>query len=223
MVSQRYSVGNKKTSQWKRLVIVALLSLLIFGGIVTAFIWEARKSDTQSQTENEAASEQMVRELMVDEEYFSLILPEGWQETARFSTKKERSITWQSEDAFSGGELKLYIDTIPANLAIKRLLPLIPAKDKLTDDQLSNDCNEFKGAKKNRKNPQKVTHEGISFWCDIPSAQVRIGTGAKGATNTTTVKGQTKGEHKYFFVYTDEDAQQDVSALTAAIMSFQAK
>lgn len=221
---QRYSVGSKKASHWKRLVIIAVLSLLIFGGIVAALVWEARKGNSVNHADDEAAAGQVAREYEINEEFFSMTLPEGWRETSRSNTKKERSITWQASSAPQGsGQLKLYIDTIPTSMAVTKLLPLTVAEGGLASGQISSDCGGLKGAKPKREKPQQLTWKSVKFLCDVPGAQAKIGTGTKGAINTTTVPGKQGGKHKYFFVYSDESAQSDSRALIAAISSFQAK
>src|SRR5690606_35983831 len=77
----------------------------------------------------------------IDEPTFIMELPHDWHEIERKSTRQENSITWQATK--TGGDnrwLSVYIDRIPADIAVNRLLPVMPENDQLRFGGLSDNC-----------------------------------------------------------------------------------
>lgn len=231
-MARGYAIGRRPKHRFKKLLAVMVVSFVIFGGILSFVIWDARKNNTSPEIEGQsrqvAQSEDVkgaVSTTRVKEPYFSFDLPRGWKEVDRKNTTNERSITWQSKVKKEDNRwLKLYVDVIPVDLAVNRLLPIDVAGNTITYRQLSDNCKNFTTAKSNTTEPQASKWQGVSFICDLPNhVQNKIGTGTAGATNATTISGPEKGKHKYFFVYTDHNIHPDYQLFYSMLESFEAR
>jgi hypothetical protein len=231
-MARGYYIGRRPKHRVRKLIAVMTVSVVIFGGIVGFVIWNMNKSPQSTEIEGIARNVEQqedvksaVSKTNINEPYFSMQLPSGWKETERLSNKNERSITWQSKIKKEDNRwLKVYVDLIPPDLAINRLLPLDVAGAGVSHRQMSDNCKNFTTAKKDVTEPQKSKWQGVEFLCDLPRfVQNKVGTGTVGALNATTVSGADKGRHKYFFVYTDHNIHPDYPIFYEMLKSFKAK
>lgn len=231
-MAKGYQIGRRPKQRFKKLFGIMALSVTVFGGILGFIIWDASKNSQSGQIEGSSRSVQQqedvkaaVSKTNVSEPYFSMELPDGWKEAGRVTTTRERSITWQSKIKKEDNRwLKLYIDVIPADTAVNRLLPIDVTGATITYRQLSDNCKNFTTAKKDVKVPQKSKWQDIEFLCDLPNfVQNKVGTGTKGGLNATTITGPEKGKHKYLFVYTDHNIHPDYQLFYDMLESFKAK
>ena len=231
-MTRRYNIGKRQRRRWRKLFAVLAISLIVFGGLVGFVVWDAKKNTTgevEGESRSVAQSEDVksaASQKSVEEQFFSIDLPEGWYQVERRSTPTENSITWHpNKDAKAVGHwLKLYVDVIPKDLAVNKLLPIDVSGTSLTYRQISENCKNFTTAKKDPHLPQPSKWQGVDFICDLPSfVQNKVGTGTAGEVNATTVTGPDKGKHKYFFVYTDHRNVPDYRVFYDVLKSFQAK
>lgn len=167
----------------------------------------------------------------VDEPLFSMTLPSDWKQTGRFTSTTEQSITWQAGKKNEDNRwLKLYIDTIPADIAVNRMLPVTVNGDSLTTGDVSDSCATFTGGgtldaqKATLLRPAPAKWQGVDFICNLPSVvENQVGVAAVGGVNKIVIEGPTKGTHTYFFVYTDHNIQPNYTILSDAVESFRAK
>jgi hypothetical protein len=157
-------------------------------------------------------------------------LPGDWKQVERKTTTTENSITWQgTKKGQDNRKLTLYVDVIPP-LAVNSLLPVTASGDTLSLGDVSDNCATFtqKGtldtskAVQNRDSPAK--YKQVDFICDLAQVtQNKTGTGSTDGINMVNVTGLTKGKHKYFFLFNDQNIQPNLTILTNAIKSFKAK
>ena len=230
-VPRRYRAGQQRKRKgrgWFKTASISLVILAVLGGVV---LWDAQRgmqtgevigvSRSVAQKEDTAA---ITNQLIIDEPFFAMMLAPGWKEIERRNVHNETSITWQSKVKNNDNRwLKLYIDVIPPNIAINKLLPIDVVGPTLKHRQLSANCKEFTVSTE-RNIADKLSKWGdIEFVCDLPNyVQNKTGTGTEGSINSTEVTGSTKGTHKYFFVYTDHNAQPDYTSFYNSLMTFQA-
>lgn len=231
-MAYKYRVGyGPRRRSGPKIFVVVLISLIIFGGLGGLLYWDMNRTESEAvsgvsvtvpQEEDQIAAKQKT----VDEPYFSFNLPPDWKETDRRSTSTENSITWQATKKKADNRwLKLFIDVIPPDLAVNRLLPIVVSGSKMTHGQMSGNCKEFTLTKENEVHePVASRWQGIDFLCDVPKwVQNNVGAGTEGSINSITVKGPAKGEHRYMFIYTDHNIQPDYSIFYNVISSFEAK
>jgi len=232
-MTRRYRIGSRPKRRVRKFFGVMAVSLVVFGGLAGFVLWDMSKNSTTGEVEGEARSvvqkedlKAAVSKLAASEPFFSFSLPTGWTEVVRRNAPTERSITWHASKNKKtvGHSLKLYIDVIPKDVAVNKLLPVDVAGNVVTYRQISENCKNFTTARKNANLPQPSKWQGVDFTCDLPNfVQNKVGTSAPGEVNAMTIPGPTKGKHKYLFVYTDHHIQPDYQPLYTALKTFQAK
>lgn len=134
--------------------------------------------------------------------------------------------SWRGTGADAPRRLDLYIDTIPASLAVNRLLPVTPDGDRLSiAGEVSDNCVRFtaRTSASAATGAEPAKWSGVSFLCDVSNYERDVvGTGSPAGVNSATVTGSATGEHKVFFVYTDNSASPDYTIFEDVIKSFQA-
>lgn len=231
----RYRYGHRPGRRRRtRVLIVMVVSLLIIGGVGSFIAYDLKKSENkpvegQGRTVAQALDEN-INVKNIEEPAFSMELPGDWKETGRRKDATEQSITWQAtKKGEDNRTLKLYIDTIPTSRAINRLLPVTAQGNTLSVGNVSDNCATFtKGGTLDAGRAEKLPDtpakwEKVDFICSLSRVtDNEIGTGSTEGINTVTVKG-AKGEHKYFFVYTDRNIQANNMIFYNAVSSFTAK
>lgn len=165
--------------------------------------------------------------LLVNEQDFEFELPGDWRKIDAVNTANEQSITWQATLRDEDNRwLKLYINSIPEDQAVVRLLPVKVSDSRMQRGQLSGHCNTFTGEASGGQRYPMAKWEDVDFWCDA-GRRVNvniIGTGqASQPINTIEITGENSGTNRYFFVYTDQNIRPNFEILYSAVNSFRAK
>lgn len=229
-MSAKYRHGHRAAKKHHFWVI--LLSVFLVIGTSAFFI----KKDLENNKDNSVVGVsrvvgQVVGEdtqgFSIDEPYFSMRLPKDWKELRRTNSPSEQSIEWYSTaKGKEGRSLKIYVDIIPLELAVNRLLPVSAQGETISTGEVSDNCAAFTGgtAKAEKKPTALARWSGVDFLCNIEDfANNKVGTSSTGGINQVSVTGPVKGTHKYFFLFTDHNIQADNSILQNAIQSFRAK
>lgn len=233
----KYKYGRRPGRRRRtRVAIVLLISFSIIGAIGSLVYLDISKSNKDTAVTGPGRtvaqsvdSNQDV--LRIDEPTFTMELPGDWKQVSRKKTTLENSITWQgTKKREDNRKLTLYVDVIPPNIAINKLLPVTVIENGLIYGDVSDNCATFtqKGtldagkAVANRDSVAK--YKEIDFVCDLAQVvQNKTGTGSIGSINSVSVAGPTKGQHKYFFLFDDQNIQPNLTILTNALKSFKAK
>lgn len=233
----KYKYGRRPGRRRRtRVAIVLLISIVIIAGVGSLIYLDIKKNNKQAYIEGQGrtvvqsidASQGVLR---VDEPTFTMELPGVWKEIGRKTTALEQSITWQgTKKGEDNRKLTLYVDVIPASLAVNSLLPVTALGNGIDYGDVSDNCATFtqKGtldtglAVNNRDSPAK--YKQVNFICDLAQVtQNKTGTGSVDGINVVNVTGIAKGKHRYFFLFNDQNIQPNLSILTNALKSFKAK
>ena len=224
---------NKTRSRKKLLIEFIAVLLAIF--IVAAFlVWFfIFRGGTQSSASfnktggTVAVVEAATIEFTVDE--FKILLPEGWELLGKQNPYyNQLYYEFQSKvKDYDNRWLKVFVDVIPQDYALNKLLPITVEGNKLKPGIMSDDCKTFTGAPKpgsgqTSAQTWKATWENVTFICNMQSQQNHVGTASAADGYNVPVTGPAKGTHKYFFVYIDHNVRPDTSILTDAVKSFEA-
>jgi hypothetical protein len=218
--------NHRRRKVRRRWTIVIIALLLLLGG----YLWAMHniKADTviqQSQPFTTTVGVPETKLKIFEQPTFQVQLPSDWSTVV--PTESGVDYSWrgtaQGETARS---LDVYVDEIPADKALNRLLPIrVEGTGVLPTDDVSDNCINFTDP--NTANPHTGAApskwSGVSFTCDTANKQ-RVVVGTSSATepiNTVTITG-AKGTHKYFFVYTDHSAQPKFEIFTNALETFKA-
>ena len=230
-----YHLDHKPAKRRRKTVLViALTSLLIMGGIGYVVRRDINKNSNNQVTGKTQvilqAKDDSVNRLNINEALFNMVLPADWKEIKRQNDQIENSITWASTAQGGGRTLKLYIDLIPVTRAVNRELAITAQGDTILVGDISENCATFtKGGTQNvheaallKETPAKWNT--VDFICDLPRVSDNVvGTGSTEGVNTVTLTGPLKGTHKYFFMYTEHSSQANYEILSNALRSFKAK
>jgi hypothetical protein len=226
-INEEFNLGHK--GRYTRVVVLLLLlaAVIVGGFFMFQRFFDLRPSAGFADNE-EYTPYQVPDPLLVDEEYFTLELPGDWKELERSDTPQERSIAWQSQrEDRTERFLKIYIDTIPEDKAINRLLPVRAEGNSLQHGELSYNCLTLTDEDEiNRETvvPVMTSWQDISFWCNLPDLLGNeIGIGSADGLNKVRVTGRSQGEHEYFIVYNDSTVNPSSNILVNVVRSFRAK
>lgn len=227
--------ANKKRRNYKLFWKFTLFVLVILA-LVTGIVWFTffRNSDEQSTNFAKAGSEIASVQVSTKEftnELFKLKLPNGWEaQGLKNPVSDEKYYSFQNMvKGYDNRWLRVYVDVIPANYPINKLMPISIVNNRVVPGILSDDCKTFTGAPLDKTVLQTTAvwtakWQGISFVCDMTKPQNLIGTASaeEGAANTILSSDGTS-KHKYFFVYIDHNVAPDYKIFTEALKSFETK
>ncbi len=230
-MSNVYTHENRNKSLKRGLLAVSFLVGLAGVVMVVAFIYNDLRLN---QSEEVIGTERTVAQVLgntdttlINEDNFEFELPGDWREIDKVNRPTEQSITWQATLRDEDNRwLKLYINTIPQDQAVVRLLPVSVNQSRMQRGQLSGHCNTFTGEAAAGQRYPLAKWQDVDFLCDAGrrvSVNI-IGTGQAGQPNNTIeITGENSGTNRYFFVYTDQNIRPNFEILYNAINSFRAK
>jgi hypothetical protein len=233
-MSPKYRYDHRVGKHRKRQVLVVLATLVtVFGlfGFIIANDLSKNKAHEQSGPSNNV--KQVLGDTSrqtINESEFTMELPRDWKETGRKNSRTEHSISWQATKKNEDNRyLTIYIDIIPTDKAVNRLLPVTAKENGLSHGEVSDKCENFTvGGTANAQDAMKLKpapskFQQVDFICNLERiVDNDVGTGSNNGINTVIVAGP-KGTHKYFFLYTDRNVQPKYSILYDTLDSFKAK
>ena len=222
-----YKAGYRRH---KSHIIRFLLGIIVMVTVVAAIAWFFRGTNsvvnpapvTRTVSSNEGATKSF------DEGIFTFSLPADWivesHDTQQYTLRSTKKY-------YDNRTLNIYLDTIPPNFALNRLLPVQVQGNTIQPGTVSDDCRSFtggsiSGAQQAQSLPNTPAKwQGISFLCDLSNYNRNaVGTGSVGsALNTITLSGPTSGKHSFLLVYTDHNVNPDYNIFYEMLQSFRLK
>lgn len=236
MSAPKYRYGHKSGKRRPRKALVILACSVMLVSLIGGLIYFDLRKQVSSEVQGESRVVSQVlsgnaNQITIDEPFFTMELPADWKETGRNTNNLYTSISWQA--GIKGKDnrfLTLYIDRIPLDYPLNRLLPVRAQGNELSFGDLSDNCSNFTAGGTFDANkaaglpPTKSKWQRVDFMCNLPRfIDNEIGTGTPEAMNSVTVTGPVQGTHKYFFVYTDRNFQPDYNIFYDVIRSFRGK
>lgn len=156
----------------------------------------------------------------------SLRLPKDWEAFTVKQTSQTPSPTysWRNTEGNVGVRvIHLYLDTIPRQLAVNRLLVVQPEANGLVAvGGVSDNCSEFNSAGRTASTGSSTTParwQNVAFTCDSANyLRNVVGTGSAQGVNSVRLGGSS-GQHELFMTYNDADATPKFEIFTAAVES----
>lgn len=218
------------------LVILIIIGLILAGGYIK-FIKPASKNTITGSTQARVTTIKNTgpADTKVDEKLFSLTLPGAWKLSAQDWDARYHSYQWNSQDQKSAGRwFRVYVDTIPSDQAVNYLLPITIQEGTMAMGQVSDNCVNFtKGAIPEDQRPTTVSisqstipsrWELVDFLCDNASVSHQVvGASTSAGINTVILSGPTQGQHKYFFMFDDNNISPDFGMFERILGSFTPK
>jgi hypothetical protein len=207
--------------------LILLLTVIVTGVIILGIWFFVRKDSKQTQTPKNTlpiihnVTSGSGNHFHVAEKWFSMDLPDDWKLMQK-SESPAHIWTWQATKKNADDRtIDLYIDFLPADVALNKLQPVKANGTKLDLGTLSDDCTNFTNAGDHPSEDKLALWQGVSFTCRVTSPiSGIIGTGSTEGPNKVTLTGPTSGPHSYFFIFTDHDIHPNPTIFTDALTSF---
>jgi hypothetical protein len=152
----------------------------------------------------------------------SLRLPNDW-EVFKAPDVPAGATSWRNTVGNKGVRvITLYVDNIPAGLAVNRVLAVQGAEDRMLPmSSVSENCTNFVDGGRGAGSGQAPARwDGVRFICDTGNfVRNVVGTSSPDGVNTVRLTGKTGGSHQLFLTYTDADATPNHQIFTAAVES----
>lgn len=233
-----YKHGRPVYKLTRRPLFVIAAILLIAASLGYYFIIrpntrnEIRNNDTARVTTLKSGSS---NDTLVDDTLFSFTLPGPWNLSDQDWDARYHSYQWASEDKkLAGRSFRLYVDTIPKDQAVNYLLPVKVADNTMGLGDISENCVNFtQNAIPEDQRPANIPvnqaalpsrWQLVDFLCDNANITHQVvGASSSAGINTVTLTGPTKGTHKFFFLYRDNNLNADLNTMVTILSSFKVK
>ncbi len=219
-----YQVDHRKPDHRRRRRRWLIVSCLLIGltALVVVYVLHHLKSHTTiSQSKpvvNKAVTDTKTKHY--DEPGFGIDVPADWQPTPT-PPRPYTFYRWQSKD---GQVVEVYVDTIPTNFAVNRVVIVDAQADHLLlDGNASDNCSTFTKGLHAAPNQVGVPAkwQGVDFLCD-QSNQLRdvVGISSAEGVNSITLHAPTIGaSHKFFATYTTTSVNGEYNSFYSALQS----
>lgn len=223
-----YRMGSR--THHKHLFLYGLLAFVVlWTGILLAVIYMNRNQTVinQAPTVTKQVSVDGSPAKTFDEDNFSIMLPSSWKYLGRDDSIVYRPYRWQGTVGNDTARmLAVYVDNLPADMAVNRLLPLDVQNGRLVPGTVSDNCTTFTGGGAANAPSKNVTAKwaGVNFICDMENFERDVvGTGSAEGNNLVMLSGPQTGQHRLFFTFTDNSSQPDFDIFSSALASFKLK
>lgn len=167
--------------------------------------------------------------ITIDTQLFTMQLPSDWVESNRVNNPAVNYIEWRSTKQ-GGNErmLRVYIDVLPVDYKIVKLLPVTVDGRTLRTGNLSGTCANF--AKDTAADlgdngiaAVEAKWESITFVCDPINGNQTIGTGTVEGGIAAKMSTSFGDEHKFFLYWQDHNIRPDDLMFQNIVKSFNVK
>ena len=222
-----YRLGESMARHHKRIVLLVAVAVVLIAAAALFIRYYVRANTfigpTPPATTTSVATEPTPKTF--DEPLFTIALPIDWRLAESMSSPSMyRFVATAKPD--NARWLDVYVDSVPANFAMNRMLPVqADGAGIAVTGTVSDNCVSFTGPGVTvGSGTAPAKWEGITFTCDTGN-YIRdvVGVGTGTADNSVVLTSADKGTHKFYFVYTDNDASPDYTIFTSALKKFQLK
>jgi hypothetical protein len=209
---------------------LVVVPALLFGGLWWIIAHQDGQDVTKASTQSVDKGVTTPERIIINKPDYTFTLPERWVEIGDHTQEVVRYMEWQNQDvANTAQSLRLYIDSLPVNFAVNKILPVEVSTNALSVDEVSANCSEFTDdtapypIAKNT-DIRSSAWKGIKFYCDIGNKYRNVMATATLAEGFGfRIQGADSAEHTYTFVYTDHTARPTDVPFLEAVRSFRAK
>jgi hypothetical protein len=206
------------------MLLVGLLLLAATGALSAPYFLKPQTSLTQAPpVEKPAVLPHADTYQTVKGPTFSLEVPTTWKATTP-PASSYKIYRWQGTTVTDEQRwIDVYVDTIPAEFAVNHMMPIKAEGNKITVvNNTSDNCANFTDAAKDssRLATAPAKWSGVAFVCDLGNTARDVVATATAETGNAVVLGGSGGQHRYFFVYTDNTVTPDYNVFSRQLESF---
>ncbi len=222
-----YRIGERPPHHRRTIYLVLVFAIafgIVGGSLAAKHYFTADTSLSQSKSVVRHVQVARAKTKQVQNKVFSMKIPATWESfTSDFAPPAPYA--WRGNDLEdSARRIDIYIDDIPAKMAVNRLLPLRASGNNIVvGDNVSDNCVNFTEAQQADTHTGIITAKwsGVTFYCDSAnSSRNLVGVGTPDTINGIVLKGPQTGKHRVFFVYTDHSSSPDYTAFTNMLDTF---
>lgn len=219
-----YQLGKPLKRHHKRFLWAVAAGLVLLAGwpVTAHFLHSDTTIGSPPLAKTTTISADKPKTKVFDEPLFTINLPTDWKTDAATLQANAFYRFYGSPSTGNTRWLDVYIDRLPANFAMNRMLP-VQADGNIVSvtGPVSDNCTTFTSPGTPIGSGTALAKwQGITFTCDTGNYNRDVvGIGSGTVDNSVTLTGST-GAHKIYFTYTDNSAAADYSYFTDALKSF---
>jgi hypothetical protein len=209
----------------QRWVMIGLLFVLLVIIIVVVFLalWFLRQQNDdsgQATSRGETTFNNPFKTFKTD--YFKFKTDKSWKYVPEESTPSS-FVYRSSKNKLVLRDLTVYINTIPSNILLTRVLAADAGKTGFKSIEISPHCKDVlpSGYLDSSRNPVDVTMDGVTFACQVDSSQTTIGTGTRGGGLGASLSRKNGSRAQYFLLYHDLEFTPKTSVFEDIVEQFQ--
>lgn len=210
--------------KYKFFLIFLSLAFMLALVMYLIFMWYVSKDQngiSQPRTEFKTDSYRPLQTFETD--YFSFEADKSWSFIEKESTDSLFVYRSSAKDIVRR-DLRVYVNSLPNNPLLTRVLPLDEAGDRFEAGQVSEHCKDYlkDRIKPGNNNPIQATIESVDIRCQVDGTSNTVGTGKKGGSYQVTLS--TGGRpNKYYLLYNDLEYEPKFNNFVNIVQSFRAK
>lgn len=224
-MAYKYSLSLPKSASVKKhkLAIFLLITLLLFVGLACLIlVWviaSETKSVEQPKTNVNSVSYQPLQTFQ--NQYFSFEADKSWAFMPNESSTNV-FVYRSSKNNLVIRDLKVYVNTLPSNLMVTRILPVEADGDRLKIGEISEHCRQYLPRAPTDNNPINVNILSVTFRCQVDGTSNIAGSGQVNGSYQTELKSDSGGGRKYFLLYNDLEFTPNFNNFINIAKSFRA-
>ncbi|HYF97283.1 MAG TPA: hypothetical protein VD947_04595 [Patescibacteria group bacterium] len=205
------------------LILLSFVFMLVLA-ISLIFLWYVSRDQSgvsQPITEVKTDSYRPLQKFETD--YFTFEADKSWSFVEKESTDSLFVYRSSVKDIVRR-DLRVYVNSLPSNPLLTRVLTVEEAGDRFETGQVSEHCKEYL---KNRivpgnNNPIQAIIESVDIKCQIDGTSNTVGTGKKSGSYQTTLRANNRF-NKYYLLYNDLEYEPKFHNFVNIARSFRAK
>lgn len=209
--------------KYKSIIAVLALLLFIVIAIYLAFVWYISNENSQYQPQTEIRSASYTPLQKFQTQHFSFEADNSWSFIEKESSAN--IFVYRSEkNNIVSRDFTVYVNTLPQNLLVTRVLPLEPDGNKFSVSEVSEHCKEYLKDRisPGNNNPIVARIESVQIKCQVDGTSTTVGTGQVNGNYQVELKAGNGSTNKYFIVYNDLEFTPRLNTFINIVRSFRA-
>jgi hypothetical protein len=223
---------HRRAKRTRTIVSLTVVGLLLLGGVWWGRQWLRPVSIVGSAPAAVVTHVQDPRTAVkhIDTPQVLFDLPPDWEAFTPTEAPAGGAASGQSYRNTANNKavrvITVFVDKLPANFAVNRVVPVTAAGDRLgVIDDVSDNCFNF--TNHDQPSPTDTAPakwQNVSFICDTGNRYRNVvGTASSGGINMIKLAGPSTGAHRLFVTYTDASASPDFGIFDTMLRSLRVK
>ena len=211
----------RRMNRWLMVGLLFILLIITVVAVALAIWFFNQQEDDSSQPTSRGETTYNRPFKTFKTSYFQFKTDKTW----KFIPEESSPNTFLYRSYKSGLVLRnmtVYVDSMPSNLLLTRILSADARRDGFKVRQISNHCKKALPPNylETTRNPANVTIDGVSFTCQADNDQTIIGTGISGNGLGANLARKNGGQAQYFLLYHDLEFTPKTSVFKDIVENF---